>query len=485
MTDRVRIISSYIVALATLVGITVVLWMSGSAQPDPNAAGPEAYKSLVSTLMHLYYVPILIAALFLGEKGGVLFAVLATLATALLAWQVPSAQPPPPLTWLTIAIRGAFYIMLGYLAGWLSRSVRSGAREWQSLVEISHAINASLDLDETLQSITRQSVELTNADACAIRLIQEGNGEMVYAKTWGLSDRYVGKGPMMVRDSPLAQRALNGESDITIVDVRRNAELPYREAMLAEGILTVVSLPLRVEDRVIGLLNLYGKRAMGFNRRDRRVGRAFAEQAALAIQNARLFASVRTNYIDTVRALVRAIEARDAMTLAHSERVAELALKMACALDLSSRDLEALEFGAVLHDIGKIGLSEQTLSRGGRLSLDERVLMEMHPMIGKSIIDPIGFLAPSVPVVFSHHERWDGMGYPEGRAGVDIPLLARIVAVADGMEHLMHPGSTSVSLPADEAIAAMREEAGKRHDPDLVEVLARVIDEPACAYEVK
>lgn len=426
---------------------------------------------LVASLHNLYYVPILLAAMVFGETGCVVIALLATVASGMA--DAGLHLPAGMTAWWSIAVRGAFFLSLGYLAARIAERSRAHTRSWQSLLEISQAINGSLDLEETLHTITQKSVELTSADASAIRLLSDDGQEMVYADSCGLSEKYKTKGPMLVADNAFLQRLLH-EGKIYTHDVRKSIELQYRDEILEEGIVSILSIPLKIGDKVTGLLNLYRKRSLTFPGRDRRIAYAFAEQVALAIQNARLYASIQRNYLETVRAFTRAIEAKDAATHGHSEHVAQYAVKLGAALGLSAAELQTLEFGALLHDLGKISLDDRTLFKKGTLTVDEQVMLEMHPMIGKSILEPVEFLRPAMPIVLYHHEHWDGTGYPTGIAGEEIPLLARIVAVANGLDHLMYHASP---FPLQEAIALeeLNAQAGTRYDPALVASLASVL----------
>jgi HD-GYP domain-containing protein (c-di-GMP phosphodiesterase class II) len=250
--------------------------------------------------------------------------------------------------------------------------------------------------------------------------------------------------------------------------------------MREEGIVSIMHAPLRIEDKVIGMLNLYRKRYTGFTSQDASVAQAFAEHAAIAIQNARLYASIRKNYLDTVRALSRAIEARDSIALGHSERVAETAVAIARVLPLPENEVQMLEFGALLHDLGKISLEDQILLRPGHLTPDEEVILQMHPLIGKSILDPIEFLRPAIPILMYHHERWDGLGYPEGLCAEEIPLIARIVAVANGMDHIMYL-SSPFPIPQKIALEELAQAAGTLYDPRITDALATALQPHASA----
>jgi HD-GYP domain-containing protein (c-di-GMP phosphodiesterase class II) len=205
---------------------------------------------------------------------------------------------------------------------------------------------------------------------------------------------------------------------------------------------------------------------------------AFADQAAIAIRNARLHEDLRRSYWETVNALARAIEAKDPHTLGHSERVTDYALRLGQALELPQEELETLRFAATLHDVGKIGLADRSLA-GGHLDMSDAVLVRMHPLIGLAILQPVEFLAPALDAVRHHHERWDGTGYPDGLAGEDIPLPARILAVANLYDNLQTDAPGRPGLTEAEAARALREAAGRECDPELTEKFLRALGTPA------
>jgi len=422
-------------------------------------------------LNNIYYVPIVLSAAFLGESSCIIIALMAIMGSCFATndWHWPHGAE----VWWVLVVRGAFFLSLGYLVATLVDRVRAHTKSWLSLMSISRAINSSLDLEQTLLAITRESVELTSADACAIRLLSDNGEELTYAKSWGLSDSYLTKGPMRLDDNPLISHVIK-DCVVAIRDVRREEDMPYHEDTLREGIVSILSVPLHCGSNPLGMMNLYRKRYKGFTARDQRVASAFAEAAAMAIFNANLYASLQKNYLETVRALTQAIEAKDPITHGHSERVAALSVAMARAIHMSKEEVQAIEFGAVLHDIGKISLDESILSTPYKyLSVDNRVMFEMHPMIGKSILDPIEFLHSSIPIVLYHHELWNGEGYPEGLRGEDTPLLARIVAVANEYDHACN--SSLVHASPETGLAVIRQGAGTRYDVRLVEVLESVL----------
>ncbi len=187
---------------------------------------------------------------------------------------------------------------------------------------------------------------------------------------------------------------------------------------------------------------------------------------------------LQQSYIVTVRALSNAVEARDAYTAKHAERVAAYGMEIARAMDLQFAGDPATEFGFLLHDVGKVAITDGILYKPGPLSPAERALMEQHPVIGARIVADIAFLAgDAAAVVRSHHERWDGAGYPDGLAGADIPRAARIFSVADVFDALTTTRPYRVASPIDEARAQIVAAAGTHFDPAVVEAFSGVPDE--------
>jgi putative nucleotidyltransferase with HDIG domain len=170
----------------------------------------------------------------------------------------------------------------------------------------------------------------------------------------------------------------------------------------------------------------------------------------------------------SMEALARTIDARDPSTFGHSARVAAISIEIAEAMPLTAKEREALRRAALLHDIGKIGVEDKVLRKPGPLSETESADMREHPRIGYSMLKGLPFLQPSLPGVLYHHERWDGAGYPTGLSGTAIPLLVRILAVADVFDALTSDRSYREGLGNDAAIAAIRAEAGMQFDPEVV-----------------
>jgi HD-GYP domain-containing protein (c-di-GMP phosphodiesterase class II) len=182
------------------------------------------------------------------------------------------------------------------------------------------------------------------------------------------------------------------------------------------------------------------------------------------------------SYRATVRALSNAVEARDAYTGKHAERVAAYGIEIARAVGLPRPDAPEMEFGFLLHDIGKVAVPDAILYKPGALTSEERALMARHPAIGAEIIGGIEFLAGAAQVVRSHHERWDGMGYPDGLAAEQIPIAARVFAVADVLDALTTDRPYRPSFPLHQARTMIAQEAGSHFDPQVVEAFKAIDD---------
>jgi putative nucleotidyltransferase with HDIG domain len=207
----------------------------------------------------------------------------------------------------------------------------------------------------------------------------------------------------------------------------------------------------------------------------RRLDAAYRQALRCAEDVRRLYRQQQRSICQSLLGLANALEAKDACTRAHSERVAELARRIAVKLGLDGDEVAAVRDAGRLHDIGKIGVPERVLRKPGPLTADEWQAVRRHPLVGAQIVAPFDFFARSAPFIRHHHERWDGAGYPDGLAGTAIPLGARIVAVADVFDALTSSRPYRVAIPYDAAIAQPLDEAGGTLDPELVTIFLALL----------
>jgi len=196
----------------------------------------------------------------------------------------------------------------------------------------------------------------------------------------------------------------------------------------------------------------------------------------LARRSFELYTKMRKVYLDTIRALAAAIDAKDPYTKGHSERVAETSVALAQELNLSGRDIENIEYTALLHDIGKIGIDDMILGKSSKLSNEEFKKIKEHPIVGAKIIEPIDFLKNSYWAIYHHHEKYNGKGYPDGIKSEDIPILARIIAVADAYDAMGSDRPYRKKLNKDKILKELNDQSGKQFDPEVVKALFLILD---------
>jgi HD-GYP domain-containing protein (c-di-GMP phosphodiesterase class II) len=201
-----------------------------------------------------------------------------------------------------------------------------------------------------------------------------------------------------------------------------------------------------------------------------------AHQAKLAITNASRFESMEQTFLSTVEALANALEANDEDTSSHARWITDMAIRVGRELGLDARALKRIELGALFHDIGKIGIPSSILTKPGALTPEERLVVETHPALGERILRPIGQLENVCGIVRHCHERWDGEGYPDRRAGEEIPIESRIIFACDAFHAMTTDRPYRRALPVEEAVRRLREAAGSQFDPTVVDAYLRVLE---------
>lgn len=209
-----------------------------------------------------------------------------------------------------------------------------------------------------------------------------------------------------------------------------------------------------------------------------------AGQAAIAIDNMAMFDKVQHSHLElvlaydaTIEGWARALDLRDKETEGHSQRVTEMTLRLARALGMNEEKLVHIRRGALLHDIGKLGVPDSILLKAGPLTAEEWEIMRRHPQYAYEMLSSIAYLQPALDIPYCHHEKWDGTGYPRGLKGEQIPLAARIFAVVDVWDALSSDRPYRPAWPQEKVRAYLKEEAGKHFDPSIVEVFLKILEE--------
>jgi HD-GYP domain-containing protein (c-di-GMP phosphodiesterase class II) len=234
--------------------------------------------------------------------------------------------------------------------------------------------------------------------------------------------------------------------------------------------------PITGEDTVASLRARLEQTERQANARQRQLERYAADLREVFKQERARAQELRRSYMATVRALSNAVEARDAYTGKHAERVAAYGMELARACGLSMTDSPQLEFGFLLHDVGKVAVPDAILFKSGSLTEEEYSLVRKHPVIGTEILRDVDFLGEGKLVVRHHHERWDGLGYPDGLAGEAIPLAARVFAVADALDALTTDRPYRPASPFSAAREEISRGAGSQFDPGVVDAYRQIPD---------
>ncbi len=232
-----------------------------------------------------------------------------------------------------------------------------------------------------------------------------------------------------------------------------------------------LSVPIRVAGEIWGVLNLESLEPRGFNEADLLLVDTLAAHVGGALHRSRLFGELESTFVTTLGVLSDALEAKDSYTAAHADDVADVAVGVARRLGIEEDEQRIVRYGALLHDIGKISVRSEVLNKPSRLTAEEFEEIKQHTVIGAKMLERIPFFAPVQPLVRSAHERWDGHGYPDGLAGDDIPLGARIVCACDAFHAMTSDRPYSKARSPEDAAAEMRRCAGTQFDPRVVDAL--------------
>ncbi|SMB97023.1 HDIG domain-containing protein [Thermanaeromonas toyohensis ToBE] len=358
----------------------------------------------------------------------------------------------------------------------LFRKVQERAAMLERLIEIGQAIAGSLDVDMIIERALASLKELFGAPWCALRLYEERAGEVVLKAGEGLREGVcyeVRLRPAEKATCPLIDRVVRTKEPAVVEDISAaGLDLPCRAQGLQVGAIAMV--PVLAAGKLLGTLAVHSSVPRRWS--DEEIGYlvTIASQTGLALENARLYSSLREYYLTTVRSLAAALEAKDVYTRGHSVRVAKWARSCARILGLSEEEEEQVYLAGLLHDLGKIGVQEDILLKPGPLTPEERKEMQGHPEIGARILEPARFPAEVILAVRHHHEDYGGGGYPAGLQGEEIPLLARIIRVADAYDAMTSARPYRQAFTPEEAREELKRCAGRQFDPQVVEAFLRI-----------
>jgi HD-GYP domain-containing protein (c-di-GMP phosphodiesterase class II)/integral membrane sensor domain MASE1 len=346
----------------------------------------------------------------------------------------------------------------------------------QALHRIDQAIAGSMDLRTTLNVLLEQVLTQLKADAASVLLLNPHLQILEYAAWRGFHSSLIQTVHLRLGESLAGRVALERRAVHAIDPEQAQGSRPLAAIWAREGFASYHGLPLIAKGQVKGVLEVY-HRAPGPAEAVRiDLLETLAGQAAIAVDNAQLFDDLQRSNLDlvvaydaTLEGWSRALDLRDKETEGHSQRVTEMAVRLAIAMEVPEAALVHIRRGALLHDIGKLGVPDQILLKPGKLTEEEWVIMRAHPALAYDLLSPITFLSLALDVPYCHHEKWDGSGYPRKLKGEEIPLAARIFAVADVWDALSSDRPYRPAWPRGKIVAYMREQSGLHFDPRIVD----------------
>jgi len=349
------------------------------------------------------------------------------------------------------------------------RQSRTAERQ-KMLNQISRHLHQTLDIDELIPRIFIEVNKAINAEAQSIWLVDEEAGIIKCRFARGASAVALKGVTVPLNEPSIVGTSVSKQESIIIKDAqndpRRARSVDEKTGFVTRSLMTV---PLVLEDKSIGAIQAVNKRdGQLFNKDDLDLFRSIADSAALAVSNAQLVADLQNSYDLTLDALSAALDLRDRETEGHSRRVVEYTSRLAEKIGLDKETIKSIRRGALIHDIGKIGVPDAVLHKPGLLNDEERIVIERHPQAGYNMLAGIPYLQKEIQIVICHQEKWDGTGYPHGLRGEDIPIGARLFAIADTFDALTSDRPYRQGCSYETARKIIEEEAGRQFDSQAV-----------------
>ena len=343
----------------------------------------------------------------------------------------------------------------------------------ETKAEIDRAILSSLATKTIAETVINRMYKWFACDTVAICLIdsEQFNTALSYFssfKLWNeLSDE-------SIEFRPYDLEKLYANPEYLIIDAGKDPP-PYLSTLARSGIKSFLILPIFLNEKLNAIITIGRLKTQVYREEDITQARQMADQVAVALSNANLIEELDQLNWGTLKALARTVDAKSSWTAGHSERVTDMALELGSVLRFSPKELDNLHRGALLHDIGKIGVPVTVLDKPGKLDEEENRIIEMHPEVGAKILEPIAAYKKIIPIVLQHHERYDGKGYPGGLSGDAIDIGARILALADSFDALKSDRPYRNGWALERVIDFIIQEAGHQFDPDVVEAFLEIM----------
>jgi len=427
--------------------------------------------------VHNSRIDLVLSDLIMGEYSGeqILDATLAEHPDAIV---IIMTAHPTVQTAISVLKRGAFdFLVKPFKLEILRATIRRGLehqrvlrenlqlKEQVEFLRVAAATGSRSNLDEFLGMVAKSCLKETLASAVGVLRVDPINGEPVHEVFAGDDEAY--------RSQVLNLDSLEGVVENSLRPVVHSERLTEDGELLRR---TFVTQPIIDRNRLLGVVNLLVRARFGsLTPGQFDVLGILASSAASAITNDRLYRDLKNSYLQAIRGLANAVEARDQCTAGHTDRVYRLAELMGRELGWTGDQLEDILTGCTLHDIGKIGVPDRILNKPGAFTEDELVQMQSHPEVGRNIIAGIDLFLPAMPYVMAHHEHYDGSGYPLGLKGDEIPIEGRLLAVVDTFDAILSDRPYRKGADLGTAVRELIENSGSQFDPAMVLVFLRIL----------
>jgi len=364
----------------------------------------------------------------------------------------------------------------------IEKQVKLQLQRMRALSNIDRAITSSLDMRVSLDVLLKEVLSQLEVDAAAVLLLNSSNQTLEFVAGKGFRSPAIRQSRVRLGEGFAGQAGIDRQV-LHISNLTEDGQGFTRSELLAiEEFVEYLAVPLIAKGVLKGVLEVYHRGPLNTDREWENFLETLGGQAAIAIDNTQLFEGMQKSnqelvlaYDATIAGWSRAMDLRDEETEGHTQRVTELTLKLAEKFAISRQEQVQIRRGALLHDIGKLGVPDSILLKPGKLTEDEWEIMRRHPIFAYEMLMPVAYLRPALDIPYCHHEKWDGSGYPRGLEGEQIPLAARIFAVIDVWDALTSDRPYRSAWSHEKALEYIKEQSGIYFDPDVVEVFLDTI----------
>ncbi len=356
-------------------------------------------------------------------------------------------------------------------------------QQLEALTEVASFINSSLNHTKIRKRTIEATTKVLNVEVASLLLLDESTGELFFDVATGKKGTRLRKVKLEKGKGIASHVAKTGES--LIIDDAQHDPRVFKAADKASGFVTrnIICTPVISKDQIIGVLEGINKKNGKFDDDDLKLINSLANYVAVAIENARLFENLRDTFHTTAVALAETIELRDPYTGGHTQRVKDYSVMIGQHMGFNENDIESLKLAAIFHDIGKIGVRDNVLHKNGRLDPEELKHMNKHSDYGADLLQKVPQLKNIIPGIRGHHERYDGNGYPANLKNGDIPLIARIITVADTFDAMTTDRPYRKGLTTETAMEELKKHSGTQFDPEVADIFISLYKEGALSEE--